>query len=481
MSHGVIIPLMSAQYKGAKVHNLRAAFVAGLTKAMGKTLLLLQSGDDPVPLDYRDLVSRFRFPEHIDENIADFAPAVTARLQATRKTTIAERSTLLHKLILGAPAAENEMQELASYYVQTDEYHRALQGDAQIVLGRKGTGKTALFFQLRDRLREDKSLVVLDLKPEGFQLRKFREQVLDYLEEGTREHTITIFWEYLLLLEICYKLLQKDKERHLRDHTLYKSYQTLAAEYASDEYVSEGDFAERMLRLNQRIVEVFSAMRTATGKQRLRTGEITELLHKHDVAALRKTLLAYLTRKSALWILFDNLDKGWPPNGVGPDDVLTLRCLLDALAKLQREFHRTRIRTHGIVFIRNDVYDLLVSTTSDRGKVASARVDWTDPEMLFELLRRRFVSSGAPAAMSFDDIWNTVCVSHIRGEETAHYLVERSLMRPRALIELLRACRAHAVNLQHNIIEEEDIEAGERPSLSTTSRSRSGTYSPQLR
>jgi hypothetical protein len=35
-------------------------------------------------------------------------------------------------------------------------------------------------------------------------------------------------------------------------------------------------------------------------------------------------------------------------------------------------------------------------------------------------------------------------------------------MRPRALIELLRACRSRAVNLEHSRIEVSDIEEGER-------------------
>jgi hypothetical protein len=460
-SHGVIAHLLSPEFKGARVHNYRAAFVAGLTKGMGRVLLLLQRGDEPVPLDYRDLVDRYHSLDQIDQHVADFAPAVTARLQSSRAPAIAGRTSFLQRLTLGASAAENEMKDLGTYYIPTDEYRRALQGDVQVVLGRKGTGKSALFFQIRDQLRADRRVVVLDLKPEGFQLRKFKEQVLDYLEEGTREHTVTTFWEYLLLLEICHKLLQKDRERHLRDHSLYEPYRSLAAAYASDEFVSEGDFAERMLRLNQRIAADFVEMRTASGSRRLRTGEITELLHKHDVAALRDSLIAYLGQKSALWILFDNLDKGWPPHGVGPEDVLSLRCLLEAMGKLQREFRRVQIPAHGIVFIRNDVYDNLVAATSDRGKVATARVDWTDPEMLLELLRRRFVSSGVDADTPFAEIWRQVCVSHIRGEATAQYLVERCLMRPRALLELVRACRAHAVNLQHEIIEESDIDAGE--------------------
>jgi len=461
-SHGVIIPLLPNHYSNAEAHNIRAAFVAGLTQGMGKILLFLQSGDDPVPLDYRDLVRRFKFPGQIDEYIAEFAIAITESLQSVQPSVVAQPSTFLTRLTLGASSAENEFQELGEYYLETDEFRRASRGEIQIVLGRKGSGKTALFFQLRDRLRQDKRTVVLDLKPEGFQLIKFKDQVLDYLEEGTREHTITAFWEYLLLLEICHKLLQKDRMLHLRDHELYSPYLSLESTYDNDEYVSEGDFAERMLKITQRIAQDFDAMRgDAKEPLRLSSGKITQFLYKHDISDLRSQIVSYLQHKPALWILFDNLDKGWPPHGIKPEDVFSLRCLLDAIWKLERAFQRQGIPTTGIIFIRNDVYENMVATMPDRGKISQALVDWTDAALLLELLRRRFLCSGVEGDPSFEDLWRQVCVSHIRGEESSHYMIERCLMRPRSLIDFLRFCRSHAINLRHQRIEIEDIDHGE--------------------
>lgn len=463
-SLGVVVPLLKTNYSEARVHNMRAAFVAGLAQGMEKPLLLIQSGDDPVPADYRDLVKRATGLNHINQHVADFAPEVTARLQAVLAVEVPEPATLLARLNLGAPSAENEFRDLEQYYVQTDEFAQALRGEVQLVLGRKGAGKTALFFQLRDRIRSDKRTVVLDLKPEGFQLLKFKEQVLDYLEDGTRAHTVTIFWEYLLLLEVCHKILQQDEAVRLRNHDLYEPYRRLADAYGADEYVAEGDFAERMLKLTQRISDDFAAHRGSGESlhERLSSGQITELVYKHDVATLQAHLAEYLQHKDDLWILFDNLDKGWPAHGIGADDVLTLRCLLEAMRKMQRSFGRVGIDARGIVFIRNDVYEHLVAATADRGKLGYVVVDWTDPEMLLELLRRRFVSSGElPQDMEFGDIWRQICVSHVDGEETAHYMLDRCLMRPRWLIEMLRGCRAHAVNLGHQIIEAEDIKEGE--------------------
>ncbi|MGI8734583.1 MAG: P-loop ATPase, Sll1717 family [Pyrinomonadaceae bacterium] len=453
--------MLAKERVDAVVHNFRAAFVAGLALGLEKELLLLQSGDDPVPLDYQDLVRPFRFPNQIDEAVASFSPAISARFQLAAPPLITEPKTLLERLNLGASAAENELQELGYYFLETDEFRRTLRGEIKI--GRKGSGKTAVFAQIRDNIREDKRNVVLDLKPEGFQLLKFKERVLDYLEEGTKEHTVTAFWEYLLLLEICHKLLAKDRSLHMRDQRLYAPYRKLADTYYQDDFISEGDFAERMQKLKDRIADDFGAtFKDEHQKRILETGEITELLYKHDVARLRSDVMEYLEFKSSLWILFDNLDKGWPPYGIQPQDVLTLRCLLDAMVKIQKELRREDIECHGVVFIRNDVYELLVANTPDRGKVPSVILDWTDADLLRELLRRRFLyGDGLDSEMSFDAIWTSIVISHINGEETSQYLIDRSLMRPRALIELIRHCRSHAVNLRHERIELADIEQGE--------------------
>jgi hypothetical protein len=461
-SHGVVTFLLSRDRIDARVHNIRAAFIAGLTLGMEKELLLLQHGEEPVPLDYRDLVKAFRFPTQIDEAVADFSPRISARLQSAGPVIISEPQTLLERINLGASSAENELQELGNYFLETDEFRRTLRGEVRVLAGRKGSGKTALFAQLRDKLRQDRSRVILDLRPEGFQLLKFKDRVLDYLEEGTKEHTITAFWEYLLLLEVCYKLLEKDQSVHLRDQRLYGPYRKLADTYYQDDFVSEGDFAERMLKLTQRISDDFGASLQSIGEKRLlKSGEITELLYKHDMAALREDVITYLEFKSALWILFDNLDKGWPPHGIAAEDVLTLRCLVDAMFKIQREVQRRNVECHGVVFIRNDVYELLVANTPDRGKVPSITLDWTDPDLLRELLRRRFTYGELRRDLSFEKIWGLMAVSHINGEETSQYLIERSLMRPRALIDLVRFCRSHAVNLRHERIEASDIEQGE--------------------
>jgi len=123
---------------------------------------------------------------------------------------------------------------------------------------------------------------------------------------------------------------------------------------------------------------------------------------------------------------------------------------------------RYGIPFHGVIFIRNDVYELLVESMPDRGKIAKVTLDWTDTELLRELLRRRFVSNLPNQDISFDAIWRSVATTHIfGGQESSEYIVQRCLMRPRALLDLLGHCRGHAINLGHQKIEEVDFSQGE--------------------
>jgi len=293
---------------------------------MGKAFRILQNGDEPVPLDYRDFVNVTYHPDDVNDHIADFASYVARAFQEkTEEKKLPERS-FLKKLNLGSSSAENEMRDLNAYYLETDQYLKALRGEAHLVIGRKGSGKSAIFLQIRDieRDRNRSKNIVLDLKPDGYKLIKFKEKILKFLEEGTYLHTITAFWEYVLLLEICYKILEKDKKRHIHDHLLYDGYRALANIYNVDDYDSDGDFSERMSQLMEKVYSEYEFIYSGKEKVSLSSSDLTQLLYKHDVKALRQELLTYMEHKGTLWLLFDNIDNGWPTSGLEHNDLLII-------------------------------------------------------------------------------------------------------------------------------------------------------------
>lgn len=459
-SFGVLVHLISSRVAGHEISNLRGAFIAGLARGMGKVHMLLQQGDDPVPLDYRDLVSSYQHPEQIDDHISDFAGRVYEAVQAKSEVQPAHAKSTLEKFELGASSAENELRDLHNYYLPTEAYRRALRGEVRLVVGRKGSGKTAVFLQVRDKMRGGQRNVILDLKPDGFRLLKFKDRVLSLLERGSFEHTITAFWECLLLLEICHKVLESDRDAHRYDDTSLASYRALSSLYHSYGYEAQGDFAERMSRLLARIEDEYVKAYGSERNQMLTSAQITGLLYDTDVRDLEAKLVDYLQFKDCVWILFDNIDKGWSSRGIQGEDLIIVKALVEATRKIERLLQRRDIDAHTLMFIRNDVFEILIDEMADRGKEPKSLLDWTDPDLLRELVLRRAKYHSGAKDESFQHLWSNVCVSHVNGEESSQFLIDRCLMRPRYLIDLINHCRGIAITLGHEKIEQSDIEKG---------------------
>lgn len=149
---------------------------------------------------------------------------------------------MLETLTCGDPIAENEATSLADHFLETDAFQRTLAGEANVLVGRKGSGKTAVFLQVRDISRSNKQNIVIDLIPDGYQLIKMKEFILDKLSFGTRKEVVAAFWEYVLWLEITYKILEKDEMRALRDQRLYPGYTKLRELFEQRVDTGTGDF-----------------------------------------------------------------------------------------------------------------------------------------------------------------------------------------------------------------------------------------------
>ena len=132
--------------------------------------------------------------------------------------------------------------------------------------------------------------------------------------------------------------------------------------------------------------------------------------------------------------------------------------MLEASRKLQRQLISDDIDARVLVFLRNDVYELLLDQTADRGKEQKVLVDWRDPEALKQVISLRISTGLGEPDARLEDLWPKVAVRHVHGEDSYQYFVDRSMMRPRYLLELLKHARGRALTLKHEKISEEDID-----------------------
>lgn len=155
-SAGVVIPFLAPHVDDAARHNIRAAFLAGLARGLGRETLLIRhnSTGEPSPaLDYRDDVVGIKSEAEIAETVLAFCTRTLIAAQSVRRPSARASASALQRLTLGATSAENEFRTLDEYFLETSEYLRASRGEAGIVAGRKGSGKTAIFFMVRDAFR----------------------------------------------------------------------------------------------------------------------------------------------------------------------------------------------------------------------------------------------------------------------------------------------------------------------------------------
>ncbi|MCD4777265.1 MAG: hypothetical protein K8S15_14600 [Candidatus Aegiribacteria sp.] len=451
-SLAVIAHLVDPNRRDAITHNALCAFVCGMAMAMGKHILMLQEGYTRQPIDYRDVVIQYENMNTVTLAVENFVRAVARRLFDLDTIETIPVEGFLEQIDLGDTAAENEIRMLDQYFVSTPQYQQAKLGHARLVVGRKGSGKTAIFYTVRHYLANDRSIFTLDLKPEGHSFTKLRETVTNQMSEGVQLHTLTSFWNYLLLLEIAKKLLDKEIEKAWRDPGTLRRYEEFKKEYLKHSLIIEGDFSERIMALVNRVIDEYPE----DSQDLIDTGKITQMIYKHEVSTITKLIGERLKSIGELWLLFDNIDKGWTLQGATPSDVAVVRSLLEATRKLQRSLNTMGIDFKSIVFLRKDIADLLIEYTPDRGKEPIANLDWSDQILLEELLYKRF--HNVPGLEGeFRDIWGKLFDAHVGGEDSFRYILTRSFFQPRALLNFVTKAIHIAASRDHKRVLEDDI------------------------
>jgi hypothetical protein len=453
-SFGVIAIWRDASDQDALCQNQRAAFAIGIARGLDIPFLLLAPNKARLPLDLDELATRWEVVADIDAKMRDFRDAV-AEAQRSHVEVQSPSGRYLDSVYCGDPAAENEATQLDSYFLETEQFRLTLNGDLNIILGRKGSGKTAIFLQARDKVRADKSNIVVDLAPEGFQLIKLKELIFEQLSHGTRKEFIAAYWEYIVWLEIAYKLLEKDQPRVRQDSRILEAYERLKAIY-EERVDSSGDFALRLSDLTSHIIERYYKEVSTNLSTDPISSRTLETIYGSEIRAVRDEVLRYLKLKGIVCLLFDNLDRFWTPTGFADIDTLIIIGLVECLQDIRKRFARSKIDFQWTIFLRSDVFEFVVHGMADYGKLATASIEWTDREMLLQMFERRILHGFPDKKPSFKAVWDEVSTPTVDAKPTLDFLLDASLMRPRYLIRLFETARRRAVTLGRKKIEEAD-------------------------
>jgi hypothetical protein len=73
---------------------------------------------------------------------------------------------------------------------------------------------------------------------------------------------------------------------------------------------------------------------------------------------------------------------------------------------------------------------------------------------------KRIIDSVGHSQVDFYPAWGEICERIVHGQESSQYLIDRCMMRPRFLLQMLDYCISNAVNLGRTRISQEDVDKG---------------------
>lgn len=367
---------------------------------------------------------------------------------------------------VGCPGAEEDYEYLDDCFVDVGDLAvlRDPANSLRVIVGRTGSGKTALLEKLR---RTEKHCASLD--PRNLALQYLENStIIRYLEElGVRlEIFYRLLWRHILAVELI--KLKYDIHNEQGQQTFL---QRLTGLFRNDRQKAEAlnylvewgqsFWKETEARVHEVTSRLESDLKSSLGARfsilqagsalgtTLSEEDKTQIVDRAQVV-VNKIQLQRLSRVIELlgsdifaekyphyFVLIDGLDEDWVADSL---KMRLIRALLETVKELQA------IRSAKvIVAIRKDLLDRVFRATRDASTLEEKfqslvlRLSWRDDQLLKlldlrigQLVRRRYTST--PVG------WQDVFPSKINKQPTAEYILQRTMSRPRDVIHFVNCC-----------------------------------------
>ncbi|GGL18193.1 P-loop ATPase, Sll1717 family [Mangrovihabitans endophyticus] len=266
----------------------------------------------------------------------------------------------------GGTAAEDD--DIERFFVETPAFSLLTSGRRHLVVGRKGSGKTALYLAVRNSAGRESSLSVgLTFKqyPWAAHL-KYASTEVDSTERFVSS------WLFLMLIETFSSVIKAagpGLDRHQR-RALDDVSKFLRHNYGTTDLDFRHLFPAGGLRLDKIDVKPEVLKNSLGGFTQSRTGESlgATLTRINDWLFAKLEVLNSKTPKT--YVLFDELDLGFEPEKAEYLDRVT--GLLLAMRYFVSRITRNGIPVHPVVFLRTDIFDLL--HFGDKNKIVNAEM-----------------------------------------------------------------------------------------------------------
>lgn len=341
--------------------------------------------------------------------------------------------------ILGDLSAENDFPMLQHAFLETTDYRTLLESsDKIIVVGRRGTGKSALTFKLEDDWKKHSKTNVFKLAPDEDQVIGIRS-ILARFEEKYEliRAALKIGWEATIYLEIL---------RSLSHH--YKFDKTENSIDIKRE-LNVHHHQNRNIAYNLR-----SVLKRGLASSDAPEEAIADFAEKIELTKLRLWVKsALLQTDKKIKILIDCLDEGYSPDVIG---IAYIAGIIQATLNINSMHDAIR----PVLFIRDNMFRAVAQYDPDYTRNIEGyalRLHWGEPQLL-NLAAKRL-----KFAFSFDQendirVWNNFTANGVQSREGFRKCLRLTLYRPRDLIALLNQAFYAASREDRLTIIDKDIE-----------------------
>lgn len=334
---------------------------------------------------------------------------------------------------------EAKLEDTTRYFFHIDIVDKIVAGEKSFVIGRKGTGKTAITEHIVKGNKYSRFAKKLSFKNFPFQ----DLYTLSNDSFTTPNQYITL-WKYLIYSSVAKLMISNEAIDHIIRDKLKSVY--------------EGDVEQSLSRSIKRWVSggfkisILGTGLEATGASNLQKNETSWI---ERVETLEDILLKHLDESEYL-IVFDELDEDYS-NIMDASKSKNYTDLLTSLFKAVQDVRSVFGETHKlfpVVFLRDDIYEIL--TDNDRNKWRDLKVSITwDERSIKELMAFRISKADAQnkKILSFNHAWrmlfstNPVKYGHQQEKKMAifEYITRSTQLRPRDYIHYLQACAEQAI------------------------------------
>lgn len=337
----------------------------------------------------------------------------------------------------------------------------------RIVLGRTGTGKTALIEEIRRR-----SSNVIRIDPEALSLQYLSNStMLEYLRSiGIHlELFYKLLWRHIFAVELikCHYKLEDDQQQKQFLSSIFSKIGSNKKKRKAIEYLvdwSESFWEKTEYRVKEITEKLENTVASEVGFdiKALRGGasdssdfsveKKSEILHKtqtavnsiqiaelNDLLSLMSTDIFTDPQKS-YYLLIDDLDKDWVDQTIVYD---LIRALLDVIYDFSHSLKNVKI----IVALRENILLRVLRSETRRSpqreKYESMylRLYWTKEELTALLeLRLKQIMTGTYTSSISPTVKDILPEKSKNRPDGMSYILERTFMRPRDLIHFLNIC-----------------------------------------